>query len=264
MRGGARPPGTAGEQQVSRWVREMFSRIAPRYDLLNHLLSFQLDRLWRARAVRRLRARLRDPGLRIVDLCCGSGDLTLALAAAAHPAALVVGSDFARPMLVEARRKIGRRPAAVELVEADALRLPLRDASVDLVTIAFGLRNLANYERGLAEMLRVLRPGGFAALLEFSKPPHRLFARLYGLYAGRILPAVGGWISGSREAYAYLPESVNRFPGPAELAELMRRAGFAEVSFERMSGGIVALHLGVKPAAIGRAPTGDKMRAGNQ
>jgi len=264
MNGGVRPPGTAGEEQVSRWVREMFSRIAPRYDLLNHLLSFQLDRAWRARAVRRLRARLSGPGLRIVDLCCGSGDLTLALAAAAHPAALVIGGDFARPMLAEARRKIGRRGAAVELIEADALGLPFRDGSVDVVTIAFGLRNLADYGRGLAEMLRVLRPGGLALLLEFSKPPNPLFARLYGFYAGRILPAVGGWISGCREAYAYLPASVNRFPGAAELAELMRRVGFAEVCFERLSGGIVALHTGLKPRGPLPASTGRIIGAGNQ
>lgn len=248
MRSGTRPPGVAGEQQAARWVREMFSRIAPRYDLLNHLLSFQLDRTWRARAVGRLRARLADAGVRVLDLCCGSGDLTLALAAAAHPAALVVGSDFARPMLTEASRKIERRRARVTLLEADALSLPLADGSIDVLTVAFGFRNLASYGRGLAEMLRVLRPGGMAALLEFSQPPNRLFARAYGLYANRILPAIGGWISGSPEAYAYLPASVNRFPEAPELAEMMRRAGFRDVRFKRMSAGVVALHTGIKPA----------------
>jgi demethylmenaquinone methyltransferase/2-methoxy-6-polyprenyl-1,4-benzoquinol methylase len=248
MSSGARPQGATGEQQAARWVRDMFSRIAPRYDLLNHLLSFQLDRVWRARAVRRLRRRLADAGVRILDICCGSGDLTLALAAAAHPAALVVGSDFARPMLTEASRKIERRGAKVTLLEADALLLPFKDGAFDVLTVAFGFRNLASYESGLREMLRVLRPGGVAALLEFSQPPNRLFARAYSLYANRILPAVGGWISGSPDAYAYLPASVNRFPEAPELAEMMRRVGFLEVRFERMSAGIVALHSGIKPA----------------
>lgn len=246
MSSGARPQGVTGEQQAARWVREMFSRIAPRYDLLNHLLSFQLDRTWRARAVRSVRARLAVPGVRILDLCCGSGDLTLALARAAHPQALVVGSDFARPMLAAARHKSARRRASIVLLEADALSLPIADGSIDVLTVAFGFRNLASYERGLAEMLRVLRPGGMAALLEFSQPPNPLFARAYRVYANRILPALGGWISGSREAYSYLPESVNRFPEAPELAGMMRRAGFREVRFERMSGGIVALHTGVK------------------
>ena len=129
-------------------------------------------------------------------------------------------------------------------MEADALRLPLPDASLDLVTVAFGFRNLANYRLGLAEMARVLRPGGIAAILEFSKPPHPLFAALYNFYSRRLLPAIGGAVSGSREAYTYLPESVRRFPGAEELAGDMERAGFREVSFERMTAGIVALHLG--------------------
>lgn len=257
MSSGARPQGVTGERQAARWVREMFSRIAPRYDLLNHLLSFHLDRTWRARTVRRVRARLAVPGVRVLDLCCGSGDLTLALAAAAHPASLVIGSDFARPMLDAARRKGARRRAGIVLLEADALALPFKDGSIDVLTVAFGFRNLTSYERGLAEMLRVLRPGGLAALLEFSQPPSPFFARAYGFYANRILPAIGGLISGAPEAYSYLPASVNRFPEAPELAEMMRQAGFLEVRFERMSRGIVALHTGVKPASPARFPGGD-------
>jgi demethylmenaquinone methyltransferase/2-methoxy-6-polyprenyl-1,4-benzoquinol methylase len=154
------------------------------------------------------------------------------------------GEFFSHPMLVEAGRKLvaGRRGSA--LIEADALALPLPDASLDLVTAAFGFRNLANYRTGLAELRRVLRPGGTAAILEFSQPSIPGFAPLYALYAGRVLPYIGGLISGDRSAYTYLPESVRRFPGPEELAAQMTDAGFASVQFERMTGGIVALHIG--------------------
>ena len=155
-----------------------------------------------------------------------------------------MGSDFCHPMLVAARDKIVRRRAGIALFESDALRLPLRDASLDLITVAFGFRNLANYQAGLAEMRRVLRPGGVAAILEFSRPPNRLFAGLYHFYSRRILPWIGGALSGSRDAYRYLPESVGKFPAAPELADLMRQAGFENVSFEYLTGGIVALHLG--------------------
>jgi demethylmenaquinone methyltransferase/2-methoxy-6-polyprenyl-1,4-benzoquinol methylase len=218
----------------------MFARVARRYDVANHLLSFNIDRLWRARTVRRVRPMLERPDARVLDICCGTGDLTLALARECRTP--VFGSDFCHPMLVAARRK-----GAAGLFEADALRLPLRDASLDLVTVAFGFRNLANYRAGLAEMRRVLRPAGMAAILEFSEPPNAGFAALYHFYSRRILPLIGGALSGSREAYTYLPESVRKFPSAEELAKEMRRAGFREVRYERFSGGIVALHLGVTP-----------------
>jgi demethylmenaquinone methyltransferase/2-methoxy-6-polyprenyl-1,4-benzoquinol methylase len=156
----------------------------------------------------------------------------------------VLGSDFCHPMLVAANGKIARRGAPAELFEADALALPLRDASLDLLTVAFGFRNLANYESGLTEMRRVLGPGGMAAILEFSQPPNAAFAALYNLYSRRILPWIGGAISGSRDAYTYLPESVRKFPIAPELAAMMQRAGFVNVSFEYLTGGIVALHRG--------------------
>ncbi|MGO9241352.1 MAG: bifunctional demethylmenaquinone methyltransferase/2-methoxy-6-polyprenyl-1,4-benzoquinol methylase UbiE [Bryobacteraceae bacterium] len=237
---GAAPPGAAGEEQAARWVRGMFGRVARRYDLLNHLLSFQLDRYWRARTARRVAEVLSRPGARVLDLCCGTGDLLLALAV--RRGGLVYGADFCHPMLVAARRKIARRPAVV--FEADALRLPLADASLDLVTVAFGLRNLANYRQGLEELRRVLRPGGLLAILEFSRPPQPLFARLYGFYSTHILPRIGGLISGHSDAYAYLPESVLKFPGAEALAREMRAAGYRNVEFERLSFGVVALHLG--------------------
>jgi demethylmenaquinone methyltransferase/2-methoxy-6-polyprenyl-1,4-benzoquinol methylase len=240
---GTTPQGSGNEQEAARWVRGMFGRVAHRYDLANHVLSFNMDRLWRARTVRRVRHVLERPGARVLDICCGTGDLALALERDCR--ARVFGCDFCHPMLVAAREKIGRRLARALLFEADALRLPLRDASLDLLTVAFGFRNLANYEAGLAEMRRVLRGGGMAAILEFSQPPNALFGALYNFYSRRILPLIGGVLSGSREPYTYLPESVRKFPPAPALAEDMRRAGFREVSYELFTGGIVALHLGV-------------------
>ena len=224
------------------WVRDMFGRIAHRYDLANHLLSFEMDRYWRWFAVRRLRGVLARPDALALDLCCGTGDLTLALQRA-RPGR-VWGCDFCHPMLVAAREKIARREMAPRLFEADAMALPVADGSLDLVTVAFGFRNLGNYNAGLAEMRRVLRPGGVAAILEFSHPPNPAFAAMYRFYSQRILPRLGGLLSGARDAYAYLPDSVSKFPGADELASQMRRAGFREVSFHRLTGGIVALHLG--------------------
>lgn len=241
---GTTPQGAATEQAAAQWVRGMFGRIAPRYDLLNHLLSFNLDKRWRARTVARVAPILDRPDARVLDLCCGTGDVALALEQRARRP--VLASDFSHPMLVEARRKIGLRGFRTPLFEADALSLPLPDASLDLITVAFGFRNLANYQRGLAEMLRVLKPGGAAAILEFSQPANRAFGALYGFFSKRVLPRVGGWISGSPEAYSYLPESIGKFPGAEQLAQQMRQAGFSRVSFERMTGGAVALHLGCK------------------
>ena len=154
---------------------------------------------------------------------------------------MILGSDFCHPMLLEARRK-----TSSPLFEADALALPLAGESLDLITIAFGFRNLANYGRGLEELLRVLKPGGVAAILEFSQPTNRAFGALYGFFSTRVLPWVGGAVSGSREAYAYLPESIRKFPGAGDLAAQMRDAGFSRVEFERMAGGAVALHLAWK------------------
>jgi demethylmenaquinone methyltransferase/2-methoxy-6-polyprenyl-1,4-benzoquinol methylase len=238
---GATPEGARNEQEAARWVRGMFGRVAHRYDLANHLLSFNIDRYWRAHTVRKVRGILDRGDARVLDICCGTGDLVLALAKGGRP---VLGSDFCHPMLVAANQKIARREALAVLFESDALRLPLRDASLDLLTVAFGFRNLANYESGLAEVRRVLRPGGTAAILEFSRPPNRAFATLYNFYSRRILPVIGGAVSGSRDAYTYLPESVRKFPDAPELAARMRAAGFSGVEFEYLTGGIVALHLG--------------------
>jgi len=241
---GTTPEGAANEQAAAQWVRGMFGRIAPRYDLLNHLLSFNLDKRWRARTVARVAEILDRPDTQVLDLCCGTGDVLLELETRARRPLLA--SDFCHPMLVEARRKIDSRRFRTLLFEADALSLPLAGNSLDLVTVAFGFRNLANYQSGLEEMLRVLKPGGVAAILEFSQPPNAAFRALYGFFSTSVLPRIGGMISGSPEAYSYLPESIRKFPGAEQLAEEIRRAGFARVEFERMTGGAVALHLGYK------------------
>jgi demethylmenaquinone methyltransferase / 2-methoxy-6-polyprenyl-1,4-benzoquinol methylase len=224
-------------EDKARWVQGMFGRIAGRYDLLNHLLSFNLDKRWRARAVRRI-SHLLKPGAKALDLCCGTGDVLVALE---NRGAWIAGSDFCHPMLLEARRK-SKSP----LFEADALKLPLRDESLDLITCAFGFRNLANYDQGLKEFRRVLKPGGVVAILEFSQPTNRAFGALYGFFSTRVLPKVGGMISGSKDAYSYLPESIKKFPGAEQLAKDIEAAGFERAEFERMTGGAVALHLGFK------------------
>lgn len=219
-------------------MRAMFGRVAHRYDLANHLLSMNVDRYWRRRTVRRVRDQIRRTDARVLDLCCGTGDLTVALGKERGGA--VYGSDFCHPMLLGAVNKISDYP----FFEGDALCLPLRDGALDVITVAFGFRNFANYGAGLNELRRVLKPGGTLAILEFSKPPNRLFAACYEWYSRRVLPWIGGLLSGSRDAYTYLPESVRKFPGAEELASAMRAAGFDGVEFERMTGGIVALHLG--------------------
>lgn len=242
---GTTPKGTHNEETAARWVRGMFGQVARRYDLLNHLLSFNLDKRWRRRTVERVADVLARPGARVLDLCCGTGDVLLSLGARGTAAA-VMGSDFCHPMLIEAARKIGRAQLRSPLFEADALALPLDRESLDLITIAFGFRNLANYERGLYELERVLKPGGTLAVLEFSQPTNKLFRALYQFFSKYVLPLVGGWISGSRDAYAYLPESIRKFPSPEALARQMRDLGFSSVEFERMTFGVVALHIARK------------------
>jgi demethylmenaquinone methyltransferase / 2-methoxy-6-polyprenyl-1,4-benzoquinol methylase len=249
---GTRPEGAQTEADASRKVREMFTEIAPRYDFLNHLLSLELDRVWRARTARRLRPILQRREARVLDLCCGTGDLAFALARSGP--AQVIGADFSHAMLVRANNKSKRdssgsradkteRPA---FYEADALRLPFADASFDLVTTAFGFRNLANYELGLKEIRRVLKPSGTLAILEFSEPPPGLPGDLYRWYCRTVLPKIGGLLSGNPNAYKYLPASVARFFRPEELASLMSQVGFAPVNFELWTLGSVALHTGVK------------------
>lgn len=248
---GTTPPGAPGEQQAAEWVRRMFSQIAPRYDLLNHLLSFNIDRGWRRALLRRVSPVLVRREARVLDLCCGTGDVLLDLQKAA--ASQVLGADFCHPMLVTAAAKMRARQFTPALFEADALALPLRDNSLDAITIAFGFRNLANYRAGLVELRRVLKPSGLLAILEFSHPPGFVLRKAYGFYSGIVLPLIGGMISGSREAYSYLPESVAKFPRAEELRALFAEIGFANARFELLTGGIAALHSGEKATG----PSGD-------
>jgi demethylmenaquinone methyltransferase/2-methoxy-6-polyprenyl-1,4-benzoquinol methylase len=238
---GANPRGAGSEQHAARWVRDMFGRVAHRYDLANHLLSFNLDRQWRERAVESVRDILERPDARVLDLCCGTADLTLALSQARGTP--VIGSDFCHPMLTRAAEKFAARGMRAPLLEADALALPLADASLDVITCAFGFRNLANYHAGLTEFRRVLKSGGKAVILEFSQPPNPSFAALYDFYSQHVLPRLGGLVTGARDAYTYLPESVKRFPPAAQLERLMIEAGFREARFQLLSFGIVALHV---------------------
>lgn len=219
----------------------MFSEIAPRYDLLNRLLSLGVDLSWRRRAV--ALALERRPR-RILDLATGTGDLALLLKEGA-PEAQVVGADFAPPMLALARRKAEVRGVEVDFLEADALALPFPDASFDAVTVAFGFRNFADYQRALQEIHRVLAPGGRLVLLEFPPPPKGAFGLVYRLYFGKILPFIGGLISGSFGAYRYLPESVEAFPPPEALKTLMEGVGF-RVRYELLTFGVAAIHVGDK------------------
>lgn len=242
---GTRPEGARDEREAATRVREMFSRIAPRYDFLNHLLSASLDRVWRRRTAHRFLHILTCPEKRVLDLCCGTGDLGFALGTAGT--APVIGSDFAHPMLVRARQKSLRRRGGIRFVEADALRMPFPDGSFHLVTAAFGFRNLANYEAGLREIHRLLTPGGEAGILEFAAPQGSFFGWFYRLYFTKVLPRIGGAISGSQASYSYLPRSVLQFPAPEELRMQMEQAGFTAASFELWTGGIVALHRARKP-----------------
>jgi demethylmenaquinone methyltransferase/2-methoxy-6-polyprenyl-1,4-benzoquinol methylase len=249
---GTRPEGAVSEAEASKKVRDMFTQIAPRYDLLNHLLSFELDRRWRARAAKCLRPILQRPDALVLDLCCGTGDLALALRNAGE--ARILGADFAHTMLVRARMKSQVAPgystlpprSPIPFFEADALRLPFADASFDLVTSAFGFRNLANYEAGLREVYRVLKPGGATAILEFAEPPRGFPGDLYRWYFTRVLPRIGWLISGHQSAYTYLPKSVARFFRPPELAALMRSVGYNSVDFREWTMHTVALHTAIR------------------
>jgi demethylmenaquinone methyltransferase / 2-methoxy-6-polyprenyl-1,4-benzoquinol methylase len=245
---GTKPEGASNETEASRKVREMFTRIAPRYDLLNHLLSAQMDKRWRARAAVSLRPVLQNPEAVVLDLCCGTGDLAFTLARNAQ--ARIIGADFSHTMLTRANEKarsLANGRVAIPFLEADALRLPFASETFNLVTTAFGFRNLANYEEGLREVYRVLKPGGTLAILEFTEPAPGIIGGAYRFYCQKVLPAIGGLISGDAAAYAYLPKSVARFFRPEELAALMKTVGYESIRYELMMLQSVALHLALKP-----------------
>jgi demethylmenaquinone methyltransferase/2-methoxy-6-polyprenyl-1,4-benzoquinol methylase len=220
----------------------MFTSIAPRYDLLNHLLSFNVDRLWWHRTAFCFSPILNRPQARVLDLCCGTGDMAFALQKRAK-SANIVGADFSHAMLQRARGKSGKMP--LRWVEADALSLPFAAESFDLVTSAFGFRNLADYDAGLREIFRVVKTGGEAGILDFGEPGG-LMGKMFRLYFKRVLPAIGTLISGVKGPYAYLPASVERFPAPDEMQQRMLAAGFREASWTPYSFGIAGLYRGRK------------------
>jgi demethylmenaquinone methyltransferase/2-methoxy-6-polyprenyl-1,4-benzoquinol methylase len=223
-------------------VRSMFSEIAPRYDFLNHVLSLNIDRRWRRFMISKIAHHLVKSEAVALDLCCGTGDLSLELA---HHAA-TVGVDFCHPMLKLGAKKVGAAAHPVELVEGDALSVPFCDSLFDVVTIAFGLRNLEDIEAGLVEIRRLIRPGGCGAVLEFSHPRIPVFRNLFEFYFSRVLPRIGNAVSGSSFAYQYLPASVQAFPDQEELAALMRSVGFLDVKKNNLFGGVASLHVGGK------------------
>ncbi len=239
---GTTPPGASSEKEAAKWVQDMFADVAPRYDLLNHLLSLNIDRGWRKALTETLRPALARPDARVLDLCCGTGDVLLDLQA--QSANTVLGADFCHPMLVSAGAKAKRKGFRAPLFEGDAMQLPVRDGSLDAISIAFGFRNLVDYRAALKELKRVLQPGGTLAILEFSHPSGALMKAAYGFYSRIILPTVGSLVSGSREAYTYLPESIRKFPRAQELRTMMQETGFEETRYQLFTGGIAALHTG--------------------
>jgi demethylmenaquinone methyltransferase/2-methoxy-6-polyprenyl-1,4-benzoquinol methylase len=256
---GARPAGAEDEAGAAQAVRQMFDQIAPRYDLLNHVLSASVDRLWWWQTARRFKAILADPDAAVLDVCCGTGHMTMALLKGRPRGARpILAVDFARGMLSRAGGRFGERRAGDEgapyavALEADALHLPLRSASLDLIVTAFGFRNLVNYEAGLREFSRVLKPGGQLGILDFAEPGG-LMGKAYAVYFRRVLPAIGrlvsGPVAGGKDGpYRYLPVSVGNFPPPAEMLKLMAATGYAECAWRPYTFGIAGLYTGKREA----------------
>lgn len=230
-------------EEFATQVRGMFDRIAGVYDLMNSAMTAGLHHQWRHRAVDRAQV---GPGSDALDVCCGTGDLALELRRRIGPDGRVVGCDFSEPMLELARRKSGDEGLAVEFGWADALDLPYGDKSFDAVTIGFGARNLADLDKGLKEMARVLRPGGRLAILEITRPQHEPLSSFYSLWFDRVVPVLGS-VAGDSDAYSYLPDSVRSFPEPQRLAAMMDAAGLEQIRWLLLAGGIIAIHSATRP-----------------
>jgi demethylmenaquinone methyltransferase/2-methoxy-6-polyprenyl-1,4-benzoquinol methylase len=245
------PSGATDERSAARAVQQMFDDIAPRYDLLNHVLSMNVDRLWWRRTARTFAHILKRGEARVLDLCAGTGDMASALRSVSLQrgsgsegvAVAIYALDFSHGMLQHGLEKFAAR--SIQPVEADALSLPLPDASMDLVVSAFGFRNLANYDAGLREIFRVLKPGGEVGILDFSEPGG-LLGKVYGFYFRRVLPRIGTMLSGVRGPYEYLPASVERFPSPRQMVDRMGGLGFKDASWTPYTFGIAGLYRGKK------------------
>lgn len=235
---------TANEIAHSNAVRDMFSGIARRYDLLNHVLSVNIDKRWRRHVSQELRQTLDRDQAVVLDVACGTGDLSIELRSGAK--AKVIGTDFCRPMLTIAHEKTEKLSLDIPYVEGDALGLAFPDDTFDAVTIAFGLRNLANFQNGLIELRRILKPGGKLVILEFSAPVVPGFRQLFNFYFTTVLPRIGGAVSGSRGAYEYLPDSVQKFPDQRKLVAMLEETGFESVRYQNLTCGIAAIHVGIK------------------
>jgi demethylmenaquinone methyltransferase/2-methoxy-6-polyprenyl-1,4-benzoquinol methylase len=230
------------QSSKSARVRSMFAEIAPTYDLLNHALSLNIDKRWRRRVINCVRDRLLGPDAVALDLCCGTAELSLELGALAP----TYGVDFCHQMLQIGVKKVRRSALPIELIEGDALNVPFPDSAFDVVTVAFGLRNVDDPEGGLREMHRLLKRGGRCVILEFSHPQLPVFRNLFHFYFTRVLPRIGGAVSGSSFAYQYLPDSVETFPGQRQLAAVMAAVGFSDVRYYNLFGGVACLHIGNK------------------
>jgi demethylmenaquinone methyltransferase/2-methoxy-6-polyprenyl-1,4-benzoquinol methylase len=250
---GAKPQGANSEAEAADAVRQMFDSIAPRYDLLNHVLSANVDRLWWARTARRFRSVLVDPNAAVLDICCGTGDMTMALLKhRPNQSRPMIAADFSSQMLSRGAKKFGgpgvgaRKPRESYAIpmEADALHLPLEFASMDLIVSSFGFRNLANYDAGLREFHRVLKPGGQLGILEFSEPGG-LIGKAYALYFRRVLPTIGRMLCGNAGAYHYLPTSVGNFPPPSSMLQMMQAAGYERCAWQPYTFGIAGLYTAV-------------------
>lgn len=235
---------TADELKHARAVREMFSGIASKYDFLNHFLSVNIDKRWRRLVSGKLKTVLENPQAIVLDVACGTGDLSLELHKSGR--AKIIGTDFCRPMLAIAGEKNSKNSVSIPYVEADGMNLSFADDIFDAVTIAFGLRNFSNWQAGLRELHRVLKPGGKLVILEFSTPILPGFRQAFQFYFSSILPRIGGAVSGSRGAYEYLPDSVSKFPDQKNLAAMMSATGFSDVEYNNLTGGIAAIHSGLK------------------
>lgn len=226
--------------EKAKQIRNLFTNIAPYYDLLNHLFSINIDKRWRRFTAQKLVDVLNKPQARALDVCCGTADLSLELGKHAP----TIGVDFCHQMLVIGKKKVKNHP--IVLLEADALNLPFADKSFEAISCAFGLRNLADFNLGLKEFYRIIKPGGRVAILEFSQPVIPIFRELFLFYFNNILPLIGGAISGSSAAYSYLPASVAKFPDQKGLVKMMENVGYKNVNYFNLTGGIAALHLGDK------------------
>ena len=240
---GAAPEGTRDQRSAARAVRDMFTSIAPRYDLANHVLSLNIDRIWWRRTARTFTQILQKSDARVLDLCCGTGDMAFALHRMAAPTVRILGADFSRAMLQLAQAKTAGQP--LDWIESDALQLPFPGDCFDLITSAFGFRNLADYDAGLREIVRVLKPGGECGILDFGEPTG-IVGKIYRLYFRRILPRLGTLISGVSGPYAYLPASVERFPHPSQMLDRMRAAGLSQATWTPYTFGIAGLYRGKK------------------